>query len=125
MLRRNFTKIVAGVSFAASMMGTTAMAEDIRIALVVKALGIGFFEAAPFAAASKKPMPRALTTTAIRMSSAIAVVPIILAAKLRPATSLVKLRRIMVFLPLSHIYVYTRPVKRPPPPQFDLPAIEQ
>jgi rhamnose transport system substrate-binding protein len=46
MLRRNFTKIVAGVSFAASMMGTTAMAEDIRIALVVKALGIGFFEAA-------------------------------------------------------------------------------
>ena len=46
MLRRNFTKLVAGLSFAASMMGTTAMAEDIRIALVVKALGIGFFEAA-------------------------------------------------------------------------------
>ncbi|MHA7885815.1 rhamnose ABC transporter substrate-binding protein [Roseicyclus sp.] len=35
------------MSLAASMMGTSAMAQDnMRIALVVKALGIGFFEAA-------------------------------------------------------------------------------
>ena len=46
MIRRNFTKLVAGLSLAASMMGTTAIAEDMRIAVVVKALGIGFFEAA-------------------------------------------------------------------------------
>lgn len=47
MIRRNFTKLLAGVSLAASLMGTTAMAEEpVRIALVVKALGIRFFEAA-------------------------------------------------------------------------------
>jgi len=47
MKRRNFTSLVAGLSLAASLMGTSAMAQDtMRIALVVKALGIGFFEAA-------------------------------------------------------------------------------
>ena len=47
MKRRTFTSLVAGLGLAASMMGTTAMAQDnMRIALVVKALGIGFFEAA-------------------------------------------------------------------------------
>ena len=47
MQRRTFTSLVAGLSVAASMMGSTAMAQDnMRIALVVKALGIGFFEAA-------------------------------------------------------------------------------
>ncbi len=47
MIRRKFTKLAAGVTIAASLMGTTAMAQDnVRIALVVKALGIGFFEAA-------------------------------------------------------------------------------
>lgn len=46
MKRRTFTKLTAGLSLAASLMGTTAVAEDMRIALVVKALGIGFFEAA-------------------------------------------------------------------------------
>ena len=47
MKRRTFTSLVAGMSLAASMMGTSAMAQDnMRIALVVKALGIGFFEAA-------------------------------------------------------------------------------
>ena len=47
MKRRQFTSLVAGLGFAASMMGSTAMAQDnMRIALVVKALGIGFFEAA-------------------------------------------------------------------------------
>ncbi|MEO0503747.1 MAG: substrate-binding domain-containing protein, partial [Pseudomonadota bacterium] len=47
MKRRTFTSLVAGLSLAASMMGSTAMAQDnMRIALVVKALGIGFFEAA-------------------------------------------------------------------------------
>jgi rhamnose transport system substrate-binding protein len=47
MKRRTFTTIVAGMSLAASLMGTSAMAQDnMRIALVVKALGIGFFEAA-------------------------------------------------------------------------------
>lgn len=47
MKRRNFTALVAGLSLAAGMMGTSALAQDdMRIALVVKALGIGFFEAA-------------------------------------------------------------------------------
>lgn len=47
MKRRTFTSVVAGLGLAASMMGSTAMAqENMRIALVVKALGIGFFEAA-------------------------------------------------------------------------------
>ncbi|MBY6151631.1 rhamnose ABC transporter substrate-binding protein [Vannielia litorea] len=47
MIRRNFTKLLAGASLAVSLMGTSAMAQDnMRIALVVKALGIGFFEAA-------------------------------------------------------------------------------
>jgi rhamnose transport system substrate-binding protein len=47
MIRRNFTKLVLATTVAASLMGTTAMAQDNkRIALVVKALGIGFFEAA-------------------------------------------------------------------------------
>lgn len=47
MIRRQFTKLLAGASLAASLMGSTAMAQDnVRIALVVKALGIGFFEAA-------------------------------------------------------------------------------
>ena len=47
MKRRNFTALVAGMSLAASLMGTSAVAqENMRIALVVKALGIGFFEAA-------------------------------------------------------------------------------
>ena len=46
MKRCKLTKIVAGLSVVASIMGTTAFADDTRIALVVKALGIGFFEAA-------------------------------------------------------------------------------
>ena len=47
MKRRTFTSLTAGLSLAASLFGTTAMAQDdMRIALVVKALGIGFFEAA-------------------------------------------------------------------------------
>ncbi len=47
MKRRSLTSLVAGLSLAAGMMGSTAMAQDnMRIALVVKALGIGFFEAA-------------------------------------------------------------------------------
>ena len=47
MQRRNFTSLVAGLGLAASLLGSTAMAQDnVRIALVVKALGIGFFEAA-------------------------------------------------------------------------------
>ncbi|MBV7396876.1 rhamnose ABC transporter substrate-binding protein [Mameliella alba] len=47
MFRRNFTKLALGLSLGASLMGTSAMAQDdMRIALVVKALGIGFFEAA-------------------------------------------------------------------------------
>ena len=46
MKRRNFTKLFAGLSVAMSMIGTSAIAGDMRIALVVKALGIGFFEAA-------------------------------------------------------------------------------
>ncbi len=45
--RRNFTKLVAGLGVASSLMTAPAFAaEDMRIALVVKALGIGFFEAA-------------------------------------------------------------------------------
>jgi len=47
MIRRNFTKLALGIGLAASLLGTSAMAQDkVRIALVVKALGIGFFEAA-------------------------------------------------------------------------------
>ncbi|WP_298838288.1 rhamnose ABC transporter substrate-binding protein [uncultured Roseobacter sp.] len=47
MKRRTFTKLTTGLTVAASLFGTTAMAQDdMRIALVVKALGIGFFEAA-------------------------------------------------------------------------------
>ncbi|WP_299621991.1 rhamnose ABC transporter substrate-binding protein [uncultured Tateyamaria sp.] len=47
MKRRTFTALTASLSLAASLMGTSAMAQDnMRIALVVKALGIGFFEAA-------------------------------------------------------------------------------
>lgn len=47
MKRRTFTSLVAGLSLATGMLGTTAIAQDnMRIALVVKALGIGFFEAA-------------------------------------------------------------------------------
>ena len=39
-------KILSTVAVAAAFTGTAAQAEDMRIALVVKALGIGFFEAA-------------------------------------------------------------------------------
>ncbi|MEL6465311.1 MAG: rhamnose ABC transporter substrate-binding protein [Pseudomonadota bacterium] len=47
MKRRTFTSLTAGISLAASLFGTSALAQDnMRIALVVKALGIGFFEAA-------------------------------------------------------------------------------
>lgn len=47
MKRRTLTKLTAGLTLAASLLSTTAMAQDnMRIALVVKALGIGFFEAA-------------------------------------------------------------------------------
>ena len=47
MKRRTFTTLTAGMTLAASLFGTTAIAQDdMRIALVVKALGIGFFEAA-------------------------------------------------------------------------------
>ena len=47
MKRRTFTSLAAGLSLAASLYGTSAIAQDnMRIALVVKALGIGFFEAA-------------------------------------------------------------------------------
>ncbi|MDD7972220.1 rhamnose ABC transporter substrate-binding protein [Roseinatronobacter alkalisoli] len=48
MKRRNFTKFATGLGLAASLMGSAAFAQDdtVRIALVVKALGIGFFEAA-------------------------------------------------------------------------------
>jgi rhamnose transport system substrate-binding protein len=47
MKRRTFTSLAAGLGLAASLMGTSAMAQEpVRIALVVKALGIGFFEAA-------------------------------------------------------------------------------
>ncbi|MCX7645273.1 MAG: rhamnose ABC transporter substrate-binding protein [Rhodobacteraceae bacterium] len=47
MKRRTVTALAAGLGLAASLMGTSALAQDkMRIALVVKALGIGFFEAA-------------------------------------------------------------------------------
>lgn len=47
MKRRTFTSLVAGIGLAASLAGSSAMArEPMRIALVVKSLGIGFFEAA-------------------------------------------------------------------------------
>lgn len=47
MKRRTFGTLVAGLTLAASLMGTSALAQEkVRIALVVKALGIGFFEAA-------------------------------------------------------------------------------
>lgn len=47
MKRRTVTSLVTGLTLAASLLGSTAMAqENMRIALVVKALGIGFFEAA-------------------------------------------------------------------------------
>lgn len=47
MKRRTFTTLTTGLTLAACLMGTSAMAQDkTRIALVVKALGIGFFEAA-------------------------------------------------------------------------------
>ncbi len=47
MHRRNFSKLVAGLGLAMSLTTAPAFAEDnVRIALVVKALGIGFFEAA-------------------------------------------------------------------------------
>ena len=46
MFRRTFTTLLAGLSVSAGLMGSAAAAEDMRIALVVKALGIGFFEAA-------------------------------------------------------------------------------
>ena len=47
MKRRTFTTLTASLTLAASLFGSTAMAQDnMRIALVVKALGIGFFEAA-------------------------------------------------------------------------------
>ncbi len=41
-----FKKVMASAALAATMFATPAAAEDVRIALVVKALGIGFFEAA-------------------------------------------------------------------------------
>lgn len=47
MKRRTFSTLTASLTLAATMFGTSAMAQDnMRIALVVKALGIGFFEAA-------------------------------------------------------------------------------
>ncbi|MDJ0626637.1 MAG: rhamnose ABC transporter substrate-binding protein [Rhodobacter sp.] len=47
MKRRTITSLAAGLGLAAGLMSSTAMAQDnMRIALVVKALGIGFFEAA-------------------------------------------------------------------------------
>ena len=39
-------KTLTTVAMAASLLAGAAHAEDVRIALVVKALGIGFFEAA-------------------------------------------------------------------------------
>lgn len=42
----NFKKILTVAAIGAALMTTTAQAETTRIALVVKALGIGFFEAA-------------------------------------------------------------------------------
>lgn len=47
MKRRTFTTLAASLGLVASMMGSSALAQDpVRIAVVVKALGIGFFEAA-------------------------------------------------------------------------------
>ena len=46
MKRHYFGKFLAVMTIAASMVSSAAMADDMRIALVVKALGIGFFEAA-------------------------------------------------------------------------------
>ncbi|MCT8158697.1 rhamnose ABC transporter substrate-binding protein [Pseudoruegeria sp. SHC-113] len=46
MIRRNFTKLLAGTAMASALLASPALADDKRIALVVKALGIGFFEAA-------------------------------------------------------------------------------
>ena len=46
MKRRLLTSLTAGLGLALSLFATPAIAEDMRIALVVKALGIGFFEAA-------------------------------------------------------------------------------
>ena len=46
MKRHYVGKLLAGMTIAASMVSSAAMADDMRIALVVKALGIGFFEAA-------------------------------------------------------------------------------
>ena len=46
MKRHYIGKLLAGMTIAASMVTSAAMADDMRIALVVKALGIGFFEAA-------------------------------------------------------------------------------
>lgn len=42
----NFAKLMTSVAVAAGLFAGSASAEDMRIALVVKALGIGFFEAA-------------------------------------------------------------------------------
>ncbi len=42
----NLKKLLIAASVAATLVGGTAQADDIRIGLVVKALGIGFFEAA-------------------------------------------------------------------------------
>ena len=41
-----FKKVMASTAMAAALLASPAAAEDVRIALVVKALGIGFFEAA-------------------------------------------------------------------------------
>ena len=41
-----FTKALTTVALATALMSSTAMAENVKIAIVVKALGIGFFEAA-------------------------------------------------------------------------------
>lgn len=47
MIRFKLTKLTAGLFLASSLLTSTAFAQDnMRIALVVKALGIGFFEAA-------------------------------------------------------------------------------
>ena len=44
MKRHYFGKLLAGMTIAASMVSSAAMADDMRIALVVKALGIGFLK---------------------------------------------------------------------------------
>ena len=46
MKRRLLTSLTAGLGLALGLFATPAIAQDMRIALVVKALGIGFFEAA-------------------------------------------------------------------------------